>query len=89
MPTDVLKLTYKDFLEKLVETLVLTLAALTNRFMKLPGNGQHKVRLCSRTVLMLGGLCTVTAQCRALFITAMSHDKFKGAVNLKLLPVGK
>jgi hypothetical protein len=41
--TDVLKLTYKDFPEKLSETLVLTVAALTNRFMKLPGNSQHKV----------------------------------------------
>lgn len=46
MSTDVLKLTYKDFPEKLSETLLLTVAALTNRFMKLPGNSQHKVRPC-------------------------------------------
>jgi len=78
VPTDVLKLTYKDFPDKLAETLVLTLAALTNRFMKLPGNGQHKVRLCSRTVLLLG-LCTVTmifncSVLRFVHCTVMSHE---------------
>jgi hypothetical protein len=50
--TDVLKLTYKDFPEKLSETVLLTVASLTNRFMKLPGNSQHKVRLCNKTALL-------------------------------------
>jgi len=54
MSTDVLKITYKDFPEKLSETLVLTVAALTNRFMKLPGNSQHKVRFFSKPVLPIG-----------------------------------
>ena len=90
-PIDVLKLTYKDFPEKLSETLVLTVAALTKRFMKLPGNGQHKVRLCSRTVLLLG-LCTGTILFNPsvlLFGHCMVMNAFKGIVNLKPLPVGK
>jgi hypothetical protein len=52
LSTDVLKLTYKDFPEKLSETVLLTVASLTNRFMKLPGNSQHKVRLCNKTALL-------------------------------------
>jgi len=78
MPTDVLKLTYKDFPHKLAEALVLTLTALTNRFMKLPGNGQHKVRLCSRTVLLLDlSTMTILFNCSVLcFVhcTVMSHE---------------
>jgi hypothetical protein len=91
MSTDVLKLTYKDFPDKLSETLVLTVAALTNRFMKLPGNGQHKVRLCSRTVLLLG-LCTVTIVFNLsvlFFVHCMIMNAFNGIVNLKPLPIGK
>ena len=92
-PTDVLQLTYKDFPDKLAETLLLTVAALTNRFMKLPGNGQHKVRLCSRTVLLLG-LFTVTVlfNCPLLcFVhcTVIVVNEFKGTVSLKPLPVQK
>ncbi|GFG29687.1 hypothetical protein Cfor_03737 [Coptotermes formosanus] len=77
---DVLKLTYKDFPDKLSETLVLTVAALTNRFMKLPGNGQHKIIGEVRTSLVDGLSGCTNEECKQKYLRALKNLGLKDTV---------
>ncbi|XP_069705721.1 microsomal triacylglycerol transfer protein isoform X2 [Periplaneta americana] len=70
---DVLKLTYKDFPEKLSETLVLTVGALTNRFMKLPGNSQNKIIGEVKTSLVNGLSTCSNEECKQKYLRALNN----------------
>ncbi|KAJ9593728.1 hypothetical protein L9F63_014701 [Diploptera punctata] len=77
---DVLKLTYKDYPDKLSETLVLTVAALTNRFMKLPGNSQHKVIGEVKAALLNGLSNCQNEECKQKYLRALKNLSLRDTV---------
>ncbi|PNF28005.1 hypothetical protein B7P43_G13850 [Cryptotermes secundus] len=81
---DVLTLTYKDFPEKLSETLVLTVAALTNRFMKLPGNSQHKVIGEVKMSLVDGLSKCANEECKQKYLRGLKNLGIRDTVPLLL-----
>ncbi|XP_021915479.1 microsomal triglyceride transfer protein large subunit isoform X2 [Zootermopsis nevadensis] len=81
---DVLKLTYKDFPEKLSETLLLTVAALTNRFMKLPGNSQLKIIGEVKVSLVDGLSGCANEECKQKYLRALRNLGLKETVPVLL-----
>nr|CAD7591086.1 unnamed protein product [Timema genevievae] len=71
---DVLKLSEKEHpSEKLAETLVLTVSAMTNRFRRQPGNSKHKIVSDVQSSLESGISACTSEECKQKYLRAFKN----------------